>query len=69
MPKKEVTQYICDRCGKVINGYVNHVGAFHYMHIFKWYVPIVCGYKLHYICEDCFKSFKKWYKSEEEEVE
>ena len=42
------------------------VGTFHFIHIFKWYVPYpnTSHYTVKYICKNCFKSFKKWYDEE-----
>jgi len=57
--------YICDRCGKVIEGENApwSIGRFRFMHVFKWWIPEpVRGYKLHYVCHECFRSFKKWYE-------
>ena len=64
MGKVTRTEYVCDRCGKTIVGMdgVFSVGRFRYMHVLKWWIPQPVGaYKLHYICQDCFKSFIKWY--------
>ena len=67
MGKVTRTEYICDRCGKTIDGFPCSVGRFRYMHILKWWLPQPAGgYKLHYICQDCFKSFKKWYGEDKE---
>lgn len=64
MPKKEIVEYICDRCRETINGDVHHIGKFHYMHVFKWYVPMRDDrYPLRYICQDCWMSFKEWYET------
>ena len=69
MGKKIVTEYICDRCGKKIASCSNSVfsiGRFRFMHAFKWWAPEQFGgYKLTYVCGDCFKSFKEWYKSDD----
>ena len=65
MAKVVKTEYICDRCGKSITGAPFHVGRFRYMHVFKWWMPEKCGgYGLTYICQECFESFKRWYRSE-----
>ena len=62
MGKVTRIDYICDRCGKSIVGDVFNIGRFRYMHVFKWWIPQpVNEYKLHYICHNCFRSFKEWY--------
>ena len=66
MGKRTLIEYSCDRCGKKLtdplSGEPFSVGRFRFMHIFKWWVPQPVGqYKLHYICHECFKSFKEWY--------
>ena len=65
MGKREIIVYVCDRCGKTIKD-VKHVGTFHFMHVFKWYVayPDIAHYTMKYICQDCLNSFKKWYGKE-----
>lgn len=65
MGKHEITIYTCDRCGAKIKD-VKHVGTFHFMHVFKWYVayPSIAHYTMEYICQDCFNSFKEWYKKD-----
>ena len=63
MGKREITVYVCDRCGKTIKD-VKHVGTFHFLHIFKWYMPVWSSYSMKYICQDCWGSFKKWYGEE-----
>ena len=65
MGKREITLYMCDRCGaEMKEAYL--VGTFHFIHIFKWYVPYpnTSHYTVKYICKNCFKSFKKWYDEE-----
>ena len=62
MGKQTKTVYTCDRCGKEIVKDVFTIGRFKWLHMFKWFVPQPHPhYPLRYICEDCFKSFKKWY--------
>ena len=65
MGRREIIVYVCDRCGKTIKD-VKHVGTFHFMHMFKWYVPALSfpHYTMKYICQNCFESFKKWYDKE-----
>ena len=71
MGKITRVEYVCDRCGKIIDrkDTLFHVGRFRFMHVFKWWVPQPVGeYKLHYICQDCFESFKRWYIITESEL-
>ena len=70
MGKRTVVEYSCDRCGKrmtdPLKGEPYSIGRFRFMHVFKWWVPYPTEqYKLHYICQNCFKSFKKWYGEKE----
>ena len=65
MGKREIIVYVCDRCGAEMKEPF-HVGTFHFMHVFKWYVayPSTAHYTMKYICKNCFESFKKWYGKE-----
>ena len=65
MGKCEQTIYTCDRCHKVINGDAHSVGMFHYMHVLKWYCP-VSGYRLAYLCNDCYKELKEFLTAKKE---
>lgn len=72
MGKTTKIVYECDRCGKNITGFPFSIGRFRYMHIFKWWSPMpINNYKMKYLCQGCFNSFKEWYgeklKNEEEE--
>ena len=67
MGKKEVTIYTCDRCGATISDTVNSIGAWHYMHVFKWFVPTVSRYKIAYVCGECYEGFRKWYREKGDE--
>lgn len=66
MGKKVKTIYTCDRCGKEIDN-VFKVGRVKCWHIFRWFEPstITMSYNMRYICQDCFASFKKWYKEKQ----
>ena len=65
MGKKTVYEYICDRCGKKIaQDDAYNFQRFTYVHVFRWWMPNpVCSHYLKYLCNDCYKSFKAWYKS------
>lgn len=65
MGKKTVYEYICDRCGmKIAEDDKYHFQRFCYMHVFFWWMPNpVSNHRLTYLCNDCYKSFKEWYKS------
>ena len=71
MGKSTKIEYTCDRCGKIIiGGKPYSIGRFRFMHVFKWWVPQPANeYKLHYICHDCFASFKRWYLADGERRE
>lgn len=60
MAKREYTVYTCDRCGTQIDDGHWLIGHHKFMHIFKWWMPVECRYKLLYLCPDCMKSFEKW---------
>ena len=68
MAKREYTEYICDRCGEQITDSEHWIIGHHkFMHVFKWFMPLTCEYKLLYLCPDCYKSFRKWAFLPEEE--
>lgn len=68
MGKTTKIEYTCDRCGAIISGFPCSVGRFRYMHVFKWWIGFPThGYKMKYLCHDCFKSFQDWYGYKDED--
>ncbi len=65
--EKSFTVYTCDRCGKLIYDSAKPVTRHVYIRVMRWFVPVLCQYKLTYLCKDCFEGLKEYLKPKEDD--